>query len=142
MPNIAHTYYPQSGRLVILGAGESGVGAAILGKDKGFDVFVSDMGSISDKYKANLQAEGIAFEEGQHSEELILNAALVVKSPGIPEKAPMIKKLRANHGFVTEIRWNPGGEGVILAKHELSKEIDGGGVYLTMHATEGEEKQV
>lgn len=95
MPNVAHTYYPQSGRLVILGAGESGVGAAILGKDKGFDVFVSDMGSISDKYKADLQAEGIAFEEGQHSEELILNADLVVKSPGIPEKAPMIKKLRA-----------------------------------------------
>jgi hypothetical protein len=54
----------------------------------------------------------------------------------------MIKKLRASHGFVTEIRWNPGGEGVILAKHELSKEIDGGGVHLTMHATEGEEKQV
>jgi hypothetical protein len=50
--------------------------------------------------------------------------------------------LRASHGFVTEIRWNPGGEGVILAKHELSKEIDGGGVHLTMHATEGEEKQV
>lgn len=54
----------------------------------------------------------------------------------------IIKKLRASHGFVTEIRWNPGGEGVILAKHELSNEIDGGGVYMTMHATEGEEKQV
>ena len=54
----------------------------------------------------------------------------------------MVKKLRASHGFVTEIRWNPGGEGVILAKHELCKEIEGGGVYLTMHATEGEEKQV
>ncbi len=95
MPNIAQTYYPQEGRLVILGAGESGVGAAILGKDKGFDVFVSDMGNISDSYKTTLQKEGIAFEEGQHTEKLILNADLVVKSPGIPEKAPLIKKLRS-----------------------------------------------
>lgn len=95
MPNIAHTYYPQSGRLVILGAGESGVGAAILGKDKGFDVFVSDMGSITDFYKDQLQKESITFEEGQHTEGLILNADLIVKSPGIPEKAPLIKKLRA-----------------------------------------------
>ena len=95
MGNIANTYYPQSGRLVILGAGESGVGAAILGKDKGFDVFVSDMGIISDAYQATLVQEEIAFESGQHTEELILNAAVIVKSPGIPEKAPLIKKLRA-----------------------------------------------
>jgi len=95
MSNIAHTYYPQSGRLVILGAGESGVGAAILGKDKGFDVFVSDMGNIADSYKNTLVAEQISFEETTHSEELILNAALIVKSPGIPEKAPLIKRLRA-----------------------------------------------
>ncbi|WP_099366901.1 UDP-N-acetylmuramoyl-L-alanine--D-glutamate ligase [Sphingobacterium sp. 1.A.4] len=94
MSNIAHTYYPQSGRLVILGAGESGVGAAILGKDKGFDVFVSDMGTISEKYLNMLQEEGIAFESGQHTEDLIVNADLIVKSPGIPEKAPLIKQLR------------------------------------------------
>jgi len=95
MSNIAHTYYPQSGRLVILGAGESGVGAAILGKDKGFDVFVSDMGTIADAYKSSLEKEGIAFEEGQHTNELIVNADLIVKSPGIPEKAPLIKELRS-----------------------------------------------
>ncbi|WP_099371793.1 UDP-N-acetylmuramoyl-L-alanine--D-glutamate ligase [Sphingobacterium sp. 1.A.5] len=94
MPNIAHTYYPQSGRLVILGAGESGVGAAILGKDQGFDVFVSDMGSIADTYKSTLEKEGIAYEEGQHTKDQIINADLVVKSPGIPEKAPLIKELR------------------------------------------------
>ncbi|TJZ50804.1 UDP-N-acetylmuramoyl-L-alanine--D-glutamate ligase [Sphingobacterium olei] len=95
MANIAHTYYPQTGRLVILGAGESGVGAAILGKDRGFDVFVSDMGDISNGYKEILQKETIAFESGQHTDQQILNADLVVKSPGIPEKAPLIQQLRA-----------------------------------------------
>ena len=95
MSNIANTYYPQSGRLVILGAGESGVGAAILGKDKGFDVFVSDMGTIAEGYLNSLQAEGIAFESGQHTEALIHNADLIVKSPGIPEKAALIQQLRA-----------------------------------------------
>ena len=106
MPNIAHTYYPQAGRLVILGAGESGVGAAILGKDKGFDVFVSDMGSIADTYKATLEKEGIAFEEGQHTKEQIVNADLVVKSPGIPEKAPLIKELRGlNLPIISEIEF-------------------------------------
>src|SRR5690606_2871447 len=106
MRNIAHTYYPQSGRLVILGAGESGVGAAILGKDKGFDVFVSDMGVIADSYQAQLEEEGIVFESGQHTEELILNAAIVVKSPGIPEKAPLIKKLRSlNILVISEIEF-------------------------------------
>lgn len=94
MGNIAQTYYPQHGRLVILGAGESGVGAAILGKDKGFDVFVSDMGNIADNYQEKLNKENIQFESGQHTEELIVNASMVVKSPGIPEKAPLIKKLR------------------------------------------------
>jgi len=95
MPNIAHTYYPQQGSLVVLGAGESGVGAAILGKDKGFDVFVSDKGAIAENYKSTLLSEGIAFEELNHSEERILKADLVVKSPGIPEKAPLVKALRA-----------------------------------------------
>jgi len=95
MGNIAHTYYPQQGRLVILGAGESGVGAAILGKDKGFDVFVSDMGNIADSYKNKLDQENIQFESGKHTHDLIINAALVVKSPGIPEKAPLIVELRS-----------------------------------------------
>jgi len=95
MGNIAHTYYAQSGRLVILGAGESGVGAAILGKDKGFDVFVSDMGTIAESYQKQLEEESIAFESGLHTEELIITASLVVKSPGIPEKAPLVQKLRS-----------------------------------------------
>lgn len=80
-------------RLVILGAGESGVGTAILGKAKGFDVFVSDFGTIKEKYRAELIENDIAFEEGMHSEMHILNADVVMKSPGIPDKAPIIKKL-------------------------------------------------
>ena len=82
-------------RIVVLGAGESGVGSAILALKKGFDVFVSDMSAIKDKYKKELDQYGIAYEEKQHTEELILNADEVIKSPGIPETAPMIVKLRA-----------------------------------------------
>jgi UDP-N-acetylmuramoylalanine--D-glutamate ligase len=82
-------------RLVILGSGESGVGAALLGKQKGYEVFVSDGGKIKDGYKKELEAAGIAFEEGGHTEALILNADEVCKSPGIPEKAEMVKKIRA-----------------------------------------------
>jgi len=80
-------------RLVVLGAGESGVGAAKLAQKQGFDVFVSDFGSIADAYKADLQRMNIPFEENQHTEELILNAVEVVKSPGIPAKAPIVKAL-------------------------------------------------
>lgn len=94
MGNIAHTYYPQAGFLVVLGAGESGVGAAILAKDRGFDVFVSDKGAIAAPYKDLLLAEGIAFEELQHSESKIQQADLVVKSPGIPAGVPLVKLLR------------------------------------------------
>tara|TARA_B100000683_G_scaffold277879_1_gene339983 strand:+ start:8874 stop:10223 length:1350 start_codon:yes stop_codon:yes gene_type:complete len=83
-----------SKRLVILGAGESGVGAAILGKQEQFDVFVSDRGRIATKYKDLLLEENIAFEEGCHSEEKILTADLVVKSPGIPDRTPLVEKLR------------------------------------------------
>lgn len=83
-----------SKRLVILGAGESGVGAAILGKLKGYDVFVSDGKAIKDNYRRELDEHGIAFEAGQHSEEKILNADEVMKSPGIPEKAELVKKIR------------------------------------------------
>lgn len=80
-------------RLVILGGGESGVGAAILGLKKEFAVFLSDLGKIKEKYKNILTNYSIDFEEGQHSEQKILEADLVVKSPGIPEKAPIIKQL-------------------------------------------------
>ncbi len=80
-------------RLVILGGGESGVGTAILGLKKGFEVFVSDFGKIKDKYKEVLINNGIEWEEEGHSEEKILSATIVMKSPGIPDKAPIIKKL-------------------------------------------------
>ncbi len=81
-------------RLVILGAGESGTGTAILGKARGWEVFVSDLGTIQSRYKTELDGEGIAWEEGRHSEEKILNASEVVKSPGIPDKAPLVRKLK------------------------------------------------
>ena len=80
-------------RLVILGGGESGIGTAILGKKKGYDVFVSDFGKIKANYKEVLIINGIAWEEEQHTEALILNADVVMKSPGIPEKSPIVKKL-------------------------------------------------
>lgn len=81
-------------RIVVLGAGESGAGAAVLAKVKGFDVFVSDMSKIGDKYKDLLNRYEIAWEEGAHTEALILNADEVVKSPGIPDKAPIIQALK------------------------------------------------
>lgn len=81
-------------RLVILGGGESGAGAAYLGQKKGWDVFLSDKGKLKDNYSANLKDWGIDFEEGTHSEDMILNADLVVKSPGIPETAPLVQSLR------------------------------------------------
>jgi len=81
-------------RIVILGAGESGTGAAILAQKEGFDVFVSDASSIKDEYKTVLDEHAIKWEEKQHTDELILNADEVVKSPGIPDKSPIIKKLK------------------------------------------------
>ncbi|WP_113653989.1 UDP-N-acetylmuramoyl-L-alanine--D-glutamate ligase [Pedobacter namyangjuensis] len=83
-------------RVVILGAGESGVGAAKLAQKQGFDVFVSDFGGIADRYKIALQELNIAFEEKQHTEALILNATEVIKSPGIPSTAPIVKALKQN----------------------------------------------
>ena len=80
-------------KLVVLGAAESGVGAAILAQKEGYEVFVSDMGSIKPHYKEMLDAHHIAWEEGHHTEAEILSADEVVKSPGIPASAPMIKKL-------------------------------------------------
>ncbi len=81
-------------RIVVLGAGESGTGAAILAQAKGFDVFVSDFSTIDPKYKEMLDSHGIRWEEKQHTEADILNADEIIKSPGVPDKAPMIKKLK------------------------------------------------
>lgn len=82
-------------KLTVLGAAESGVGAAILAQKQGYEVFVSDMGSIKEHYKQMLDAHHIAWEEGHHTESEILSADEVVKSPGIPETAPMVAKLMA-----------------------------------------------
>lgn len=81
-------------RIAILGAGESGIGAALLAKQQGFDVFVSDSGVIKSSFKDELSGETIDFEEGGHSKEKILNASLIVKSPGIPEKNEMVQRIR------------------------------------------------
>jgi len=89
--------YPQKGKLLILGAGESGVGAAILGQQKGFEVLVSDAGKIADNYKEELRSLQLAFEEGQHSEKALENVSLVVKSPGIPPTAPVVQRLKERH---------------------------------------------
>lgn len=89
--------FPAEGKkslIVVLGAAESGTGAAVLAQKQGFDVFVSDLGPISEPYKAELEKRGIPYEENKHSEQIILSAGEVIKSPGIPEKAPIIKKLR------------------------------------------------
>ena len=95
-----------SKRIVVLGAGESGTGAAILAKTKGFDVFVSDCGTISDPYRALLDQNGVTWEDGHHTESLILNADEVVKSPGIPLTSPLIQKLRAQHTpIISEIEF-------------------------------------
>ena len=84
-------------RLVILGGGESGVGTAILGKKKGYDVFVSDFGKIKENYKEVLSINGIKWEEEKHTEKKILNADVVMKSPGIPDKSPIVKMLIENN---------------------------------------------
>lgn len=94
------------GFLVILGGGESGVGTAILGKKEGYRVFVSDKGKVADQYRALLEEHGIEWEEEKHSEEKILKADLVMKSPGIPEDAPLVNKLREKGiGIISEIEF-------------------------------------
>ena len=90
-------------RIVILGAGESGAGAAVLAKKQGFDTFVSDMSMIKSKYKDMLNERGIAWEEGKHTEELILNADEVIKSPGIPNDADR-KSTRLNSSHRSQSR--------------------------------------
>lgn len=93
-------------RLVVLGGGESGVGTAILGKKKGYDVFVSDFGKIKNNYKEILLLHKIKFEDEKHTEDLILNADVVMKSPGIPDKVPIIKKIiEKNIPIVSEIEF-------------------------------------
>lgn len=93
-------------RIVILGAGESGTGAAILAKDKGFDVFVSDYGHISPKYRTVLDAEGIAWEDGTHTLERILDADEIIKSPGIADTTPVIKAVKEkNIPVISEIEF-------------------------------------
>ena len=92
--------------MVILGAGESGAGAAVLAKKEGFDVFVSDMAAIKDKYKQLLDNHNIEWEERQHTEEKILNADEIIKSPGIPNEAPMVKKaIEKGIGIISEIEF-------------------------------------
>ena len=81
-------------KIAVLGGGISGYGSAILAKKKGFDVFLSDMGKIADKFKARLDEWSVEYEEGQHTEERILDANEVIKSPGIPDTAPMVQKIR------------------------------------------------
>lgn len=93
-------------RIVVLGGGESGVGSAVLAKVKGFDVFLSDMGKISEEYAAMLEKWEIPFEQGRHTEELILNADEVIKSPGIPSTAPMVQKIEEKGiGIISEIEF-------------------------------------
>jgi UDP-N-acetylmuramoylalanine--D-glutamate ligase len=93
-------------RLVVLGGGESGVGTAILGKKQGYDVFVSDFGTITEKYKNVLTKYEIDWEDQKHTEDKILSADVVMKSPGIPDKAPMVKKLvELNIPVISEIEF-------------------------------------
>jgi UDP-N-acetylmuramoylalanine--D-glutamate ligase len=105
-------------KLVILGAAESGVGAALLGKKEGWDVFVSDRGEIKEAYKVELQRAGIDFEENGHSQDKVLSATCIIKSPGIPEKAAIIQKIRAAKiELISEIEfgYRYRGEGKIIA---------------------------
>ncbi|MEG1885596.1 MAG: UDP-N-acetylmuramoyl-L-alanine--D-glutamate ligase [Alistipes sp.] len=93
-------------KIVVLGGGISGYGSAILAKKKGFEVFLSDRGQIAERYKAKLEEWAVPYEEGQHSEERILAAGEVVKSPGIPESAPIVKKIReAGIPIISEIEF-------------------------------------
>ena len=93
-------------QLVVLGAGESGVGTALLAQKKGYGVFVSDYGKIADKYKTVLNEHNIEWEEGHHTLDRILAATEVMKSPGIPEKAPVVKALHEhNIPIVSEIEF-------------------------------------
>jgi UDP-N-acetylmuramoylalanine--D-glutamate ligase len=82
-------------KIVILGAGESGVGTAVLALQKGYEVFVSDYGTISTEYETMLKDHQISYEQNKHTEDIILSADVIMKSPGIPEKAEIMKKIRS-----------------------------------------------
>lgn len=97
---------PKSPLIVVLGGGESGVGSAVLAQAKGFEVFLSDNGTVQQKYKDELTAHGISFEEGGHTEEKILLAQEIIKSPGIPNYAPLIvKAVERNISVLSEIEF-------------------------------------
>jgi len=104
--NICNRKAKVKGKLVILGAGESGLGAALLAAKNGYEVFVSDYGIIEPLFKDELVSNDIAFEEEQHTDSIILSADLIIKSPGIPEKAAVIKKIREqNISLISEIEF-------------------------------------
>ena len=124
-------------RLVILGGGESGVGTAILGKQKGWEVFLSDRNSLKPHYRETLNKEGIEWEEGTHTEEKILSADVIMKSPGIPDKAPIVKKAREKgiriiseiefaseytHSLIVGITGSNGKTTTTLLTHHIFKE--------------------
>src|SRR5665647_2559032 len=93
-------------RIVILGAGESGAGSAVLAQKQGFDVFVTDSGTIKEKYREMLVTHNIAFEEGKHSMELVMNAGEVIKSPGLHEDNPVVVAVREkNIPVISEIEF-------------------------------------
>lgn len=97
---------PENTKIAVLGAGESGVGAALLAKKQGFDVFVSDHGTIKEGYKKELKKHGIPNEEGRHTEARLLDASEIIKSPGIPDQAPLVRKLReAGRPVISEIEF-------------------------------------
>lgn len=127
-------------RVVILGAGESGVGAAILAKQQGYDVFVSDGGTLKEEYKNDLLKEGIAFEEGGHTKEKVLNADLIVKSPGIPEKNALVKELRGKAiEIVSEIEfgyWYKGDSKIIAITGSNGKTTTTSLVYHMLNISE------
>ena len=103
---VTRIHFQSQMKIAILGAAESGVGAAILAQQKGYDVFVSDMGSIKDNYKGMLDAHNLCWEEGKHTEAQILDATEVIKSPGIPDTAPMVKKImEAGIPIISEIEF-------------------------------------
>ena len=121
--------------IVVLGAGESGNGAAILAKRKGINVFVSDKGLIKEHYKRELIDEGIAFEEGGHDEVKVMQADLIIKSPGIPDKAPLVKALRAaGKEIISEIEfgyWYKGTSKIVAITGSNGKSTTTGLLYYT-----------
>ena len=104
-------------RIVVLGAGESGTGAAILAKEKGYDVFVSDMGTIKEPYRALLDQNGIAWEDGGHTFDKLKDATEIVKSPGIPNDAPILKQIQEYHSSLSLS--GKAGEGLVPVISEI-----------------------